>query len=400
MFIDIFIVIARYRGRFFGILTVITLISLGIALLWPKTYMSTAKYVQYDSSVSGSLGGLISSFTNLPSGGEKVNTEQSAIILRSRTMLDTVIEEFDLAAVYEKEIQEELRLKLEENTIIEEIREAGIGFNPIVSVSISVLDRDPQRAKEMVEFYLEELDNRMVEINQRNAQRMLTAYEARYQQNLTDLESATQELVDFQKTYGILEPQTQTAALIGNAAQVKAQMTALDVEIGVAQSLLSASSGELTELLERKRQLEKTYNSLIVDPVNAIRSPDEVFTDATLDVFPALEDMPTLAAEYLRLFREATVQQEIYKVLLPQYEQQKMMVMESNSGLELIDQPNLPTYKEKPKRAFIVIAGFFFGLFAAFFSVSFADFIRRGKQGEQSEAYQKYQELISVFQKS
>lgn len=400
MFIDIFIVIARYRGRFFGILTVITLISLGIALLWPKTYMSTAKYVQYDSSVSGSLGGLISSFTNLPSGGEKVNTEQSAIILRSRTMLDTVIEEFDLAAVYEKEIQEELRLKLEENTIIEEIREAGIGFNPIVSVSISVLDRDPLRAKEMVEFYLEELDNRMVEINQRNAQRMLTAYEARYQQNLTDLESATQELVDFQKTYGILEPQTQTAALIGNAAQVKAQMTALDVEIGVAQSLLSASSGELTELLERKRQLEKTYNSLIVDPVNAIRSPDEVFTDATLDVFPALEDMPTLAAEYLRLFREATVQQEIYKVLLPQYEQQKMMVMESNSGLELIDQPNLPTYKEKPKRAFIVIAGFFFGLFAAFFSVSFADFIRRGKQGEQSEAYQKYQELMSVFQKS
>jgi len=400
MFIDIFIVIARFRGRFFGILTVITLISLGIALLWPKTYMSTAKYVQYDSSVSGSLGGLISSFTNLPSGGEKVNTEQSAIILRSRTMLDTVIEEFDLAAVYEKEIQEELRLKLEENTIIEEIREAGIGFNPIVSVSISVLDRDPLRAKEMVEFYLEELDNRMVEINQRNAQRMLTAYEARYQQNLTDLESATQELVDFQKTYGILEPQTQTAALIGNAAQVKAQMTALDVEIGVAQSLLSASSGELTELLERKRQLEKTYNSLIVDPVNAIRSPDEVFTDATLDVFPALEDMPTLAAEYLRLFREATVQQEIYKVLLPQYEQQKMMVMESNSGLELIDQPNLPTYKEKPKRAFIVIAGFFFGLFAAFFSVSFADFIRRGKQGEQSEAYQKYQELMSVFQKS
>ena len=400
MFIDIFIVIARYRGRFFGILTLITLISLGIALLWPKTYMSTAKYVQYDSSVSGSLGGLISSFTNLPSGGEKVNTEQSAIILRSRTMLDTVIEEFDLAAVYEKEIQEELRLKLEENTIIEEIREAGIGFNPIVSVSISVLDRDPLRAKEMVEFYLEELDNRMVEINQRNAQRMLTAYEARYQQNLTDLESATQELVDFQKTYGILEPQTQTAALIGNAAQVKAQMTALDVEIGVAQSLLSASSGELTELLERKRQLEKTYNSLIVDPVNAIRSPDEVFTDATLDVFPALEDMPTLAAEYLRLFREATVQQEIYKVLLPQYEQQKMMVMESNSGLELIDQPNLPTYKEKPKRAFIVIAGFFFGLFAAFFSVSFADFIRKGKQGEQSEAYQKYQELISVFQKS
>ncbi|RPF79199.1 MAG: hypothetical protein CBC65_008995 [Rhodothermaceae bacterium TMED105] len=400
MFIDIFIVIARYRGRFLGILTVITLISLGIALLWPKTYMSTAKYVQYDSSVSGSLGGLISSFTNLPSGGEKVNTEQSTIILRSRTMLDTVIEEFDLASVYEKEIQEELRLKLEENTIIEEIREAGIGFNPIVSVSVSVLDRDPQRAKEMVEFYLEELDDRMVEINQRNAQRILTAYEARYQQNLTDLETATQELVDFQKTYGILEPQTQTAALIGNAAQVKAQMTALDVEIGVAQSLLSASSGEVTELLERKRQLEKTYNSLIVDPVNATRSPDEVFTDATLDVFPALEDMPTLAAEYLRLFREATVQQEIYKVLLPQYEQQKMMVMESNSGLELIDQPNLPTYKEKPKRAFIVIAGFFFGLFAAFFSVSFADFIRKGKQGEQSEAYQKYQELMSVFQKS
>ena len=400
MFIDIFIVIARYRGRFFGILTFITLLSLGIALIWPKTYMSTAKYVQYDSSVSGSLSGLISSFTNLPSGGEKVNTEQSAIILRSRTMLDTVIEEFDLATVYEKDIQEELRLKLEENTIIEEIREAGIGFNPIVSVSVSVLDRDPQRAKDMVEFYLDELDKRMVEINQRNAQRMLVAYEARYQQNIQDLEAATQELVQFQETYGILEPQTQTAALIGNAAQVKAQLTALDVEIGVAQSLLSSSSGEVTELLERKNQLEKTYNSLIETSINGSTNSADLFTNETLDVFPALEEMPSLAAEYLRLFREATVQQEIYKVLLPQYEQQKMMVMESNSGLELIDAPNLPTYKEKPKRAFIVIAGFFFGLFAAFFSVSFADFVRRGKNGEESEAYLKYQELISAFQKS
>ena len=54
--------------------------------------------------------------------------------------------------------------------------------------------------------------------------------------------------------------------------------------------------------------------------------------------------MPPLFAEYYRLFREVEIQQEIYKVLYPQYEQQKLNFNEINSGLSLIDEPTLPTY--------------------------------------------------------
>ena len=75
--------------------------------------------------------------------------------------------------------------------------------------------------------------------------------------------------------------------------------------------------------------------------------------------------MPPLFAEYYRLFREVEIQQEIYKVLYPQFEQQKLNFNEINSGLSLIDEPTLPTYKFYPKRAFIVIAFFSFGLYRA-----------------------------------
>ena len=71
--------------------------------------------------------------------------------------------------------------------------------------------------------------------------------------------------------------------------------------------------------------------------------------------------MPPLFAEYYRLFREVEIQQEIYKVLYPQFEQQKLNFNEINSGLSLIDEPTLPTYKFYPKRAFIVIAFFLLG---------------------------------------
>lgn len=385
---DLLLTLARYRWRVVQIVLVVTVAALGVSLIWPKTFKSTTRFVQYNATAGGALGGLISSFVQVPTGSDRVSIDQALVILRSQTMLDAVAERFDLAAVYGTSTPELIREQLSANTLIEETREGGIGFNPIVAVTLSVYDRDPALAQSIARFYLEQLDSLMVRINGENAQRMLESYEARYLRNLEDLKVAEDALVEFQKTYGILELESQLSTMIQTAAQLKAELVALDVQISATRSLTGPGSISVVELESRRRELENAYNDMIRRTDQRAAGEERIFEEGA-DVFPALMEYPDLGVQYLRLFREVTVQQRVYELLFPQYEQKKLEMEGLHSGLTIIDEPNLPQYKDKPKRAFIVVAGFLFGLFASFVSVTFSEFVRRGGEsgGRDFEAY-------------
>ena len=400
--LDLLLLIARYRKRIFLIVFGITLVALGASLVWPKTYKSTVRFAQYDSGGGGMAGSLISSLVQMPFSSGRVSAEQSTIILRSRTMQDAVIDRFDLAEVYGISVREYVREELANNTIIEEAREGGIGFSPIVSVSLSVTDRSPERAKEIAEFYMSQLDSMMTGINRKNAETTLRTYERRYLQNVQELEEAEQALTAFQEEAGILEPESQLRAMMSTIGELRAQMVGLDVQINIAKATLRDSAPQVMELEKQRAEVEKVYNDLIRDSEQEFSgsagtgSGTGSRTGMSGDLFPPMMEMPKMGLEYARLFRERTIQEKIYELIYPQYEQQKMLLDDTNSGIRLIDEANLPTYKHKPKRALIVIAGFLFSIFVAFFSITFSEFVKRG-QASGDENYQKYLKLKEQF---
>ena len=400
--LDLLLLIARYRKRIFLIVFGITLVALGASLVWPKTYKSTVRFAQYDSGGGGMAGSLISSLVQMPFSSGRVSAEQSTIILRSRTMQDAVIDRFDLAEVYGISVREYVREELANNTIIEEAREGGIGFSPIVSVSLSVTDRSPERAKEIAEFYMSQLDSMMTGINRKNAETTLRTYERRYLQNVQELEEAEQALTAFQEEAGILEPESQLRAMMSTIGELRAQMVGLDVQINIAKATLRDSAPQVMELEKQRAEVEKVYNDLIRDSEREFSgsagtgSGTGSRTGMSGDLFPPMMEMPKMGLEYARLFRERTIQEKIYELIYPQYEQQKMLLDDTNSGIRLIDEANLPTYKHKPKRALIVIAGFLFSIFVAFFSITFSEFVKRG-QASGDENYQKYLKLKEQF---
>ena len=400
--LDLLLLIARYRKRIFLIVFGITLVALGASLVWPKTYKSTVRFAQYDSGGGGMAGSLISSLVQMPFSSGRVSAEQSTIILRSRTMQDAVIDRFDLAEVYGISVREYVREELANNTIIEEAREGGIGFSPIVSVSLSVTDRSPERAKEIAEFYMSQLDSMMTGINRKNAETTLRTYERRYLQNVQELEEAEQALTAFQEEAGILEPESQLRAMMSTIGELRAQMVGLDVQINIAKATLRDSAPQVMELEKQRAEVEKVYNDLIRDSEREFSGSAGTGSGAgsgtgmSGDLFPPMMEMPKMGLEYARLFRERTIQEKIYELIYPQYEQQKMLLDDTNSGIRLIDEANLPTYKHKPKRALIVIAGFLFSIFVAFFSITFSEFVKRG-QASGDENYQKYLKLKEQF---
>jgi len=397
--LDLLLTLARYKKRVLAIVFSITLVALSISLVWPKTYKSTVKFVQYNSTPGGSLGGLLNSFVNVMAESDRVTVEQAVFILKSNSILDPTIEEFNLGEVYGKEQQDLIREELLNNIQIEEIREGGIGFSPIVAVALSIIDKEPVRAQQIATFMTNRLDSVVVKINEQNSRRLFEVYEARYQQNLSELREAEEGLVEFQEKYGILELETQLTAMVETLGQLKAELVAIEVQTNIAKSSLSEDAATVRQLEIQKAELEKSYADLIRKTDQRLENPGELFIPEAGEIFPPLMELPQLGAEYVRRFREVTVQNRIYELIYPQYEQKKLDLQDVFSGIVVIDEAAVPEYKHSPKRAIIVIAGFLFSLIFAFFSISYSEFIRKG-QLSGSKDFEKYQELKSLFGKS
>jgi uncharacterized protein involved in exopolysaccharide biosynthesis len=370
-FFDILIVLARHKKFLIQTVVGITVLALVVSLVWPKKYLSTSEVIQTRESL-GSLGGLLQSFSSISSGQNKIGGETIIVILNSENLKEELIEEFNLEKVYNETIKEALFEELNDAITIEEVREGGFGFNPIVSVKIQVEDQDPERAQKMNEFILSKLEQRMELLNEESTSKNLQILERRFQTNLQQLKESEEDLNDFQNRYGILEVSSQLEGLIQNLAELKTSIVKEEVEIEILRNRLDENSNQIQSKRQEVQALESAYQELIKKSENI---------ELASDVFYSLYDMPDLLLKYGRLMREVEVQNNIYELLLPQLEQQRLFLANKGSGLQIIDEADLPTYKNSPKRAYIVIAGFMFSIFLALLVI----YLRELYYGEDSE---------------
>jgi len=143
---------------------------------------------------------------------------------------------------------------------------------------------------------------------------------------------------------------------------------------------LEKNSNQIAQKKQEILALQRAYENMIQESENLAKDND---------AFYSLFDMPDLMLRYTRLFREVEIQNTIYEFLVPQLEQQRLYVANNSSGIRVIDSPDLPTYKHSPKRAFIVLGGFFFAVFLSLFVV----FLRELRENGDSEYNQKMDRL-------
>jgi len=363
-FFDVLLTLLKYKITILTIVISLTLVSLIISLVWPQSFQSGSEIVQVQESGGGSVGGILDNLASFSITGRKVGGETILIILNSQTLRDNLIEEFNLSEVYGSDIIEATRRILSGNLTIEEVREGGFGFNPVVSVKIGVIDSDPERAQAMNEFILNELDSELEELNRSSTTESLNVLKSRYEQALNDLSEAERELNEFQNEYGIIRPPAQVEALIQNLASLKATITQREIELAVIERSVSRNADIYQSKLVELEELRSAFESRIQ------RSEDLTLVD---DSYFSLFDIPDLLLKYVRLQREVEIQQQIQQTLFPQLEQQRLMQRNTSSGIQIIDAPNLPTYKFAPKRAYIVLAGFFFSIILSLIVVFFKE---------------------------
>ena len=323
-----------------------------VSLVIPPRYVSSASILPL--GVERDISGLREFFSALGEFGEISATLQRARknliidhIVRSMRMYRLIDEQFDLAALYGDEDVETLHERLGERTGITVLDEGVI--------VLSVEDRSPLRAKEMLDAYIANLDSILVGLVVDNAEKrsaFLREEIERRERRVLDVDTTLQR---FQAEHGLYDIEEQARAALMVGAALRARVSVLQVEKELLETTMKRGSPELESVRSELRLLE--------DQLSAIREG----MPRSEQIFPPLNEFPELASEYVRLFTERQLQEFVITYLRLQLEDARLASNRRMSVLKVIDPPYVPERRAWPKRKQIVMIS----TLAAFFWVIF-----------------------------
>ncbi len=345
--------------------TLMVLATLGVSLILPKIYESTATLLpQLESNTGLGLGALLSSGAagtaaqslgiSLP-GAPATPTDIFTAMLKSRIMADEVIRKFNLMERYEKKTMQDTRLALENATRIVVSKEKVI--------KVTVEDKDPQLAADMANFYVSNLDrlNQTMSVSKaRENRKFIEQRLAETQSELVKVENALKEFQTQNRTVAI---EAQSKAMIEAAAMIQAQIMAQEVQLQVMGTYLSPDNPEVARTQSSLSELRKQLQIMESGKAGKDRLPGDRLR-------PAITSVPALALEYGRLTRDLKIHETLYALLISQYEQAKLTEARDTPTVQVLD-PAVPAErKSRPKISLnMLIAGILsllIGIFWAF----------------------------------
>jgi len=335
-------------------------------LVLRNEYTATAQLMPPDqqsvTSVS-TLNGLESPnvLPNIGGGLMSQRTPGSTIIgiLSSDTLLDTIIDRMNLREEYHTKFYTDARKVLSKNTVMEEDKKSGI-------VSIEVTDRDPKRARDIAQAYIDELNTLLNTLNTSSAHRERVFLEDRLKTLKVELDKTSEDLSHFSSRTGTVNPQGQGEALIEAVARLQGELVTAESELSALKATYSADNVRVRSAQARVDELSGALRKM----GGTSEASGTESTVQTGEPYPSLRQLPLLGATYADLARKMATEGAIYDTLTKQYEVAKVDEAKELPVARVLDAPKVPERKSSPHRLMItlgaaMLAGFFAILYVA-----------------------------------
>jgi uncharacterized protein involved in exopolysaccharide biosynthesis len=361
--LDVVSVIAERRRFIVWFVLIVTITSGLIAFFSPKWYKSTASvFPAEQTDLLGGLDGvssLVKSFSSnkkLGSIGGPNEIDRYVAILKSNTVILAVIEKFDLVNVYDfldsRYKMEKTAKELSSNSEFE-IQDEG-------NLTISVFDKDPQRASDMANFYVELLNRTNSELKVQNARGNRMFIEQRYQKNLDDIRRSEDAMKNFQLKHGVIAMPEQTEASIKAGAEVAARLVTKEIELEVLKRTLSEDHPSIQAAKIEIEEIKQKIHVMNNGPAD---------NSSDMKIFVPFRQTPELGVQYIRLYREAEIQYKILQFITPLYEQSKVEEQRNTPSVVVLDQAFPSERKAKPKISLYMLLSFVVSSVFSFFIV-------------------------------
>jgi capsule polysaccharide export protein KpsE/RkpR len=341
------------RRVFVRVAGIVFLLSIFVDLLLPKEYVSGARIMPPEQGGNtaamlaalvgkGSAGGLAGLAGSLL--GAKNTGALFVALLRSGTVSGHLIDRFDLQRVYHKRYREDAVKRLGHLTKITEDPKSGV-------IAIAVTDETRERARDLAQGYLDELNNLVAKVNTSSAHREREFIEQRLNTVQAELQRAQLELSDFSSKNTTIDIKEQTRATVDAGAKLEGQLIAGESELDSLrqiygdQNVRVRAAGARIAILQRELQRANGQSSTDSDATD---------NDAT-HPYPALRQLPHLGVRWANLYRSVRIHETVFDLLSEQYETARIEEVKSIPTVGVIDVPGLPERKSGPHRILIVL---------------------------------------------
>jgi len=330
------------------------------AFLLPVRYegkvvlMPPAQNSSIGSSLLGQLGGSgLGALASLAGGslGLKNPADMYVSLLTSRTVEDAMIQRFGLMQEYHQKRMVDTRKVLESHTTAVSGVKDGL-------IRLTVDDKDPKRAAELANGYVEEFRKRSASLAITEAARRRLFFEQQLQQAKDNLTTAENAMAKTQQSTGVLQIDSQARALIESAAVLRAQVVAKQVEIEGMRSFATDDNPNLVLAKQELAALEAQLNRVA-------GSQQDLGSDINLSKGRVTQ----AGMEYVRRFRELKYQETVFELLAKEFEVAKLDEAREGSIIQVVDAPVVPDKKSFPPRTLIVLASAILSFFVAAFWV-------------------------------
>jgi uncharacterized protein involved in exopolysaccharide biosynthesis len=333
------------------------LLALGIAFLIPPTFTAKTQFLPPKQDQAGGFGAALmqaavgsvgGSFAGLKNPGD-----QYVSFLKSRTVLDGLIDRFDLQTRYKKEFKDDTRKALLGNTTSKAAKE-GI-------VELEVDDHDPKFAADLANGYITELRKLMATLAITDAQRRRVFFEGKMRETQALLEEAERKLRETGVSEATLKSSPMSAVEV--VAELKGAISAQEIKLGSMRGYLSESAPEfkqaMVEWASLKAQLAKAESD---EPFHA--------------------GQPKGA--YVERYRDYKYQETLLTLFRKQYELARVDEGREGQTLEVVDFAVPPERKSKPKKALMAILATFATGFLLLIYVFLRNNLRKLKEDQES----------------
>ena len=322
-----------------------------VAFLIPNEYESIVRIMPPESSGSAgsmlaALGKVNPELMSLAGNLLGLKSGSSALFMglfRTRSVQDRVIDRLNLQSVYWKRYKQDARKKLDSRTDITVDRKSDI-------ITLTVSDTNPQRAQEIAQDYVEELNRLLAEVSTSSARRERIFIEQRLVSVKSDLEDAEKQFSAFASKNTALDIKEQTKAMVESSAALQGQLIATESELQSLEQIYTnnnvrvrALQARVDELKNQLQKLQGTDASLISDGAQG----DEMY--------PSIRKLPLLGVQWADLYRRTKIQETVYELLNQQYELARIEEAKEIPTINVIDPANFPEKKSFPPRLLLII---------------------------------------------
>ena len=336
----------------------------------PETSPGLSMYTQLIENVSAPLLGQLGAGT----APETIYID----MLKSRAVTDRIIEEFDLQKVYDAYPIELAREKFQSHC----------GYTLLVNGLIvsTYEDRDPERAAAIANRMVEILDELNTNMKMSRAARTREFIGGQLGARQDELASAEAAYRDFQQSHKALQLDEQLASAMDIIASLTGKAISLETQLEIMSEYTSSSSEEYVR--------KKTEYEQVVAQLQRLKRGGGADEDMVRAYIPALEEVPQLALEMLRLKRDVEIQSTVYTMLVKEYEKARIEEARDTPTVQVLDYASVPNLRSRPKRKMLVILGAVVGAGWAGVLALFVTAWRRG--GERTRVWREIFEPVSA----